>query len=976
MKRRKILYLFPLAALVLSGCSFDDVKTWVSDKVFTPIVNLFTGKKNNNTDNKDGKDSGGNTPAPSTDSDAEEIVATEVGSVESPLSVTEFQKLCDDNIKYDDVAKGKSIVDYSHIAYIKAKVRSNTWNTEGTKIQYLNLYDPDNSTLEVTAMFANMDSSITKDYSAKDSLAGEEVIVRGYPALFHDNKDNKKYELESKDKTDTENPKVMKVVEPEGTPGVNYGSEDAPLTVTEAKALIDKENPTKIKAYVTGEVTSNEAWSAQYGNIMRIFISDGQSELVIFKCATFPADVDKENIAANKLKGKTVVVKGIGELFQETTYELTAPEILSMEGEDLPPVVIDDYGSLESPLSISEAKAVIDLQDPTEEDLYVTGEVKSNTAWSTKYNNIDIVLTDGENDFTLYRASTLPESAQPAENALVGKVIIAHGKGKTYNKTTYELDSGCTVDSITDAAPIVVESVVLNEQSLELEVGDNASLSASVLPAKASQEVEWAVSQTGEVISFEGGVVTALAEGSATVTATSVADPTKSASCTVTVSAATKTLTGIAIDDTNAKTSYSDGENYSEEGLVVTASYSDSSSKDVTEFVEWSFSSEVAHEGDDEVTITASYGGFTESVTVSVSVTLEKGTLQNPYSISEAYAIYQGLESGSDNGKSVCVEGYINSTPAPSIGSNRGNFYLTDGVCAVDAYAYGINNVGNSQDVTLADIPVGGRALVQCAIKNYGGIFELCFVSGVSNGCLAQAVEAPVLSSVGQPVGPAEVSVGGSIDPSQVTVPVVYSGIVSADIHPTSVTGDFSEAGTATAYVTVDGWESTLSFQVTVSSGTVLVETEVYKLDGTVTGGSSGYGEASEITQNNVVWSIEGNTTMNPWRIGGKNLSGVDRTAKSTQAVTSDDLTKVVVTTGTKTLSAVNSITIKVGSTEGASDLGSKEFTTNLVSASLEFARPNDQTWTNAFITVVFNVNAASSNQYIQLTAISLYAMK
>ena len=47
MKKRKILYLFPLAALVLSGCTFQEgwetVKNWTNDTVFTPVVDFFKG---------------------------------------------------------------------------------------------------------------------------------------------------------------------------------------------------------------------------------------------------------------------------------------------------------------------------------------------------------------------------------------------------------------------------------------------------------------------------------------------------------------------------------------------------------------------------------------------------------------------------------------------------------------------------------------------------------------------------------------------------------------------------------------------------------------------------------------------------------------------------------------------------------------------------------------------------------------------
>ena len=45
MKKRRLLYLFPLASLVLSGCSIQDVGAWINSNVINPVKDLITGKK-------------------------------------------------------------------------------------------------------------------------------------------------------------------------------------------------------------------------------------------------------------------------------------------------------------------------------------------------------------------------------------------------------------------------------------------------------------------------------------------------------------------------------------------------------------------------------------------------------------------------------------------------------------------------------------------------------------------------------------------------------------------------------------------------------------------------------------------------------------------------------------------------------------------------------------------------------------------
>ena len=74
-------------------------------------------------------------------------------------------------------------------------------------------------------------------------------------------------------------------------------------------------------------------------------------------------------------------------------------------------------------------------------------------------------------------------------------------------------------------------------------------------------------------------------------------------------------------------------------------------------------------------------------------------------------------------------------------------------------------------------------------------------------------------------------------------------------------------------------------------------ETVYYTLDGTITGGSNGYATESEITQSNMTWKVMGNTTTNPWRIGGKNLTNAARPIYSTTAMGS----------------AISKVTIEIG---------------------------------------------------------------
>ena len=43
MKKRRILYLLPFTTLLLGGCTFNDVKTWVGQNIYFPIRNWIDG---------------------------------------------------------------------------------------------------------------------------------------------------------------------------------------------------------------------------------------------------------------------------------------------------------------------------------------------------------------------------------------------------------------------------------------------------------------------------------------------------------------------------------------------------------------------------------------------------------------------------------------------------------------------------------------------------------------------------------------------------------------------------------------------------------------------------------------------------------------------------------------------------------------------------------------------------------------------
>lgn len=82
---------------------------------------------------------------------------------------------------------------------------------------------------------------------------------------------------------------------------------------------------------------------------------------------------------------------------------------------------------------------------------------------------------------------------------------------------------------------VYAESIELNKIETTLVIGQIETLSATILPATASQSVTWSSSDTSVATVDANGVVTAVTAGSATITATTLDGSNLSASCNVTV---------------------------------------------------------------------------------------------------------------------------------------------------------------------------------------------------------------------------------------------------------------------------------------------------------------------------------------------------------------------------------------------------------------------------------------------------------
>ncbi|MDD7617844.1 MAG: Ig-like domain-containing protein [Candidatus Enterosoma sp.] len=262
----------------------------------------------------------------------------------------------------------------------------------------------------------------------------------------------------------------------------SIGTETAPLSVTELKALADELIPNQNDnfsqtVYVTGTISKiTTAFSSEHGNIS-FNISDGTSEFLVYRAVA--------TSETQFLVGDTVVVSG----------------------------TLTNYRG--------------------------TKEFAANCVATTKARGTTTITVTGAENATV---TGLPETA---ENGSTVSFSVAANEGYVLGAVKAG-DDVLTADESGNysfvarggAIAITIEtnatgSVSLDKETATVKIGETITLVATVNGSEDTS-VTWSTS-ADTIATVADGVVTGVAAGTATITATSVADPTKSASCVVTV---------------------------------------------------------------------------------------------------------------------------------------------------------------------------------------------------------------------------------------------------------------------------------------------------------------------------------------------------------------------------------------------------------------------------------------------------------
>lgn len=339
---------------------------------------------------------------------------------------------------------------------------------------------------------------------------------------------------------------------------------------------------------------------------------------------------------------------------------------------------------------------------------------------------------------------------------------------------------------------IAVSGVSLSKTSMTLVEGDSETISATVSPSNATnQTVSWS-SSPSDVASVDGGKVTALKPGKATVTVTT-ADGGKTATCSVTVEAKKIPVTGVTLDKTEA-------ELVEGESITLTATIAPEDATDKT--VSWVSSDEEIAKVDSEGKVTAIAPG-----TADITVTTTDGEKKAVFALTVVAKVVPVESIAIDKETLELVEGEsatLTATVSPDNASDK-------------TYAWTSSNpdvATVAEDGTVTAIAPGNTTIT--ATSNEGGKTASCEVSVAKR---VIPVESVTLSGETSVTAGDTVTFTYTITPSDATVQDVKwsssdESVIKVDADGTAVV---LKNGVATITVTTVDGEKTASAKILAS---------------------------------------------------------------------------------------------------------------------------------------------------------------
>ena len=356
---------------------------------------------------------------------------------------------------------------------------------------------------------------------------------------------------------------------------------------------------------------------------------------------------------------------------------------------------------------------------------------------------------------------------------------------------------------------------------------------------------------------------------------------------------------------------------------------------------------------------------YAASVVASITLTTKAagtasndGSLEHPYTAAEAIAVIDGGKGLADK----YVKGVVKKVTSFNTTYSSLTYDIESGDATLNIY--GGLDLGNAGFAGTDDLKAGDEVVVFGTLKKYKSTYEMA----ENNYLISVNGETEIYRGLSVSGQKSSFTVGDAFEFGG-KVLQVWRGKDDIDVTASaSFSGyDMSVEGKQTVTVTVGS--ETITYEITVKpAGTVSSEL-LYTLTPSK-GDNNSYAGNCDVTIDGITWNITGNSTMTPWRLGGKELSNVDRAVYS-KTPYPKALTSIKVSFG-KTNLTVNSCKLIYSTNADFTD--SKEIVTAFAASSAQEIVADFPA--SAYYKIVFNVTTSGKkNQYVELAKVEFWGV-
>ena len=252
-------------------------------------------------------------------------------------------------------------------------------------------------------------------------------------------------------------------------------------------------------------------------------------------------DMQAQSNLPSPLPTTTKAGYNFGGWFTTSTFDAGTEAIAGAAVTSSDPITL--YAKWLDPYTVTEALAIINaLADgaQTESSVYVAGIVSTAPTAAPSSGKLTFYISvngQAENELQAYNCKNLNDESFTAQTDIqVGDEVTVFGPLKKYMKSGNPVPEFNTGYLSAFNRPDVPVTDVTLESTASVAIGGSVTLHATIEPSNASKKtINWSIQSGNAYVTLDNGVVTGVAEGTAVIRATSDADATKYAECTVTV---------------------------------------------------------------------------------------------------------------------------------------------------------------------------------------------------------------------------------------------------------------------------------------------------------------------------------------------------------------------------------------------------------------------------------------------------------